>query len=73
MVLGLLRGLWLSASRPNGDRAADHPLGTGGVERLAAPIRPMLEMRSQGRNLNASNQIASGVRWLFEQLCTKVS
>jgi hypothetical protein len=53
MVLGLLLRQWLSASRADGARAA-RPMGPRCFKRHAAPIRPLLEMRSQRRGLDAS-------------------
>jgi len=61
MVPGQLCRLGLLASRPNGDRAADHSMGTGLIERYAATIGPLLEMRSQARDAHASK--LSIARW----------
>jgi hypothetical protein len=56
MVLGLLRRLRLLTPCADGDRAAGHPLGTGRIERYVAPMRPLLEMRSQ-RSIVATSEL----------------
>ena len=50
LVLALLQQSRLQSLGTRGDRAIRDPMGTGGVERYAAPIGALLEVRPQGRD-----------------------
>ncbi len=57
MVLALLHQLPpLLAQRPDHARAADHPLGTGRIQRPAAALRPLHQVRAQGRDAHVSER-----------------
>lgn len=51
MDVGLVRAL--PASRPDGIRAADDPVGLGRFERRATSIGPVFAMRDEGRDVAA--------------------